>query len=46
LLEDWEQAKIYQEIVQYYSQARELKERVPIPPMLSYKYIHLGTSQS
>ena len=41
LLEDWEQAEIYREIVQYYNQARELKERVPIPPMLSYKYIHL-----
>jgi len=41
LLEDWEQAEIYREIDQYYSQARKLKERVPIPPMLSYKYIHL-----
>ena len=41
LLEDWEQAEIYREIVQYYSQARKLKERVPIPPLLSYKYIHL-----
>jgi len=41
LLEDWEQTEIYQEIIQHYSQARELKERVPIPPMLSYKYIHL-----
>ncbi|MDY0222152.1 MAG: hypothetical protein RBR67_13515 [Desulfobacterium sp.] len=41
LLEDWEQEETHQGRFQFYKQAFELKNRIPITPALTYKFVHL-----
>ena len=41
LLEDWEQEETHQGKFQFYKQALELKDRIPITPTLTYKFVHL-----
>jgi len=41
LLEDWEQEESHQGKFQFYKQALELKQRIPITQTLTYKFVHL-----
>ena len=41
LLEDWEQEESHQGKFQFYKQALELKNRIPITQTLTYKFVHL-----
>ena len=41
LLDEWEQAESYLERLSCLERAYELKERVPVPPTCSYRFIHL-----
>jgi len=41
ILDEWEQAESYEERTKYLDKANELKEKIPMPPVLGYRYEHL-----
>jgi hypothetical protein len=41
LLDEWEQAESYTEKFSFLKKALELKSRIPVPPICTYRFIHL-----
>lgn len=41
LLDEWEQTESYMNKFSFLKRASELKERIPVPPTCSYRFIHL-----
>ncbi len=41
ILDEWEQAESYMGKLSFLRKASELKERIPVPPTCSYRFIHL-----